>query len=108
MDGIRTDDREPYRAYRSDLERNRLASHLRWSILVAISLNTLFVTFDYWAFPQHFGSLLIVRISCNAALLAVRSLLARRRPVLATYVGCFLTGWMLLTVIHLSGGVLAG
>ncbi len=80
--------------------------NLRVGAWVVFGLNSLFVGLDYWVFPEQFLSLLGVRVVLNAFLLAlllwIRVAPDGHGP---TYVGCLVTGFGLVAIIGLAGGM---
>lgn len=101
-------DRDLYLEYRAVTRDEHMIDAMRSGIAVVISLNTLFILFDLWVFPEHFRELLVTRIIWNGLMAAIyRSPIPKdggRRAVLA----CHITGLGLVAVIAGAGGVSSG
>jgi len=95
-----------YRAYRDEIEGDRLVRSCRTASLVVIGLSTAFIALDWIAFPEIFGKLLSVRLSLNAVLAAIYVRFAKTQPVPSAFVGCLAIGTGLIAVIEPAGGLL--
>src|SRR5215475_5315235 len=96
---------ELYRAYRREVEGERMMRSARSGAAIVFALNSAFAPLDWFAFRADFAWMLAVRIACNAAMACVCLFAARRWPVAAAVTGCISIGGMLLAVIAAAGGV---
>jgi len=95
-----------YRAYRTELESDRLVRATRTTALVVIALFTSFIALDRIAYPEHFKQFLSVRLTVNIVLAAIYLRFARSHPLQSAIVGCLTIGAGLLAVIQGAGGLL--
>ena len=96
---------ELYRAYRREVEGERMMRSAKSGAAIVLALNSAFAPLDWFAFRDDFAGMLAARIACNAVMACVWLFAARRWPVAAATVGCLSIGGMLLAVIAAAGGV---
>ena len=90
--------------YRESITGERLVLHVRVGSLVVFAINTAFIALDYYAFRESFSAFLATRIILNVFLAYTFFFLSRSRPRLSEVATCLVTGAMLLTVVHGTGG----
>jgi signal transduction histidine kinase len=95
-----------YPGYQAVVRGDRMLRNLAVGAWVVFGLNTLFIALDYVAYPDQFFSLLVTRLGLNVFLILLCVWLARGPDgQLATYIGCYTTGFGLVGVIGIAGGV---
>jgi signal transduction histidine kinase len=98
----------PYGDYRAEVEGEPMARALGTGLTVVIGLNTAFVLLDYVVYPQLFLPMLGFRLGCNVLLGWLFARTRHSQPLVAAFIGCMVTGLMLLTVIQAAGGMASG
>ena len=92
-------------SYCREARGERMVRSLRTGIAIVIGLNTSFVLLDYWAFPDQFWSLLVTRLVLDVLLAGLYWRTRDMDPLIATQAGCYITGFGLVVVIGIAGGV---
>src|SRR5262249_46284047 len=98
------DQNDRYGEYRAETEAIQLPRALRRAALVLFLINTAFIAVDWLIFPAQFVSFFRVRVAMDLAVLGVWHGTSARYPVLSSYATVACGAWMLLTVIHGTGG----
>ncbi|MCH7868262.1 MAG: response regulator [Myxococcales bacterium] len=101
-------DQDLYLEYRAITRSDHMIDAMRRGIMVVISLNTLFILFDLWVFPEQFRDLLITRIVWNALMVAIYHSPIPRDGSVRAMLACHITGLGLVAVIGGAGGVDSG
>jgi signal transduction histidine kinase len=92
-----------YAEYRRETEGETLPRALLRAAFVLFAVNTAFIGVDAVIYPEKLAAFLPTRILLDL-ILAVTVWTRRRRAVASAFVICGAGGWMLLTVIHGTGG----
>jgi len=95
-----------YASYQDRVRSDSMTRSLDQGAWVVIGLNSLFIALDYWVFLGRFWDLLGVRLALNAVLVGlVFTDWSGRDGFWKTLVGCYATGFGLVWIIGLAGGV---
>ena len=103
---VDSDDRAAlYRAYTREVAGERMVRNLRAGVFVVSGLNSFFILLDHWVFPAQFWSLLLIRLGINAAMAFLYWQIDRFPALQSPAFGCYFTGFGLVAVIGVAGGV---
>ena len=105
MPGSNDEKDQLYRAYRVEIEGDRLIRSFQTAALVVMLLSTSFIALDWIAFPEVFLRLLAARVTLNLILAVIIWKFVKSHPVPSALVGCLAIGGGLLAVIESAGGL---
>ena len=97
-----------WRAYRSEVEREKMGRSLRTAAFVLLVIQTAFIATDFLIFPELAARFLLIRLTLNIYLGIVLFRTSFTRPVGSTFGTALAGGAMLLAVIYGSGGANSG
>ena len=99
---------ELYAAYRNELNAERMTHHVRMGAMVSLILQTCFILLDWYAYPQHFGFFLGVRLTLNVLLVAIYTRTSATHPVVSEVALCLVMGTGMLALIYGAGATESG
>ena len=101
-------DGDLYVEYREAIRSEHMFEALRSGTTIVVALNTLFILFDLWVFPEQFFTLLGIRLAWNAVLIAFFFNPFPSDDTAKVLIGLHLTGLGLVVIIAGAGGLDSG